>query len=154
MVAPESPQHLIKQVQQLQHLILQRDSSSLADLGQQLQAVRLAVASQPNEMRWSERFERTWQYPALRPHISAQWPELSFYNSRTGTSVTANDVQEEINDAIDDLTDIADELTNALQLAAVDIVGAVDLLRFTLDTHWNAHITDLMRHLDQLAKPN
>jgi len=88
-------------------------------------------------------------YPELSARIAAQWPELSLYETESGEAV-GEQVPAEIGYALDDLGDVANDFAQALRLAEEDAVGARDLLRFTMQTHWGEHVQDLVRHLDTL----
>lgn len=100
-------------------------------------------------MGWPDFGEST--YWALRPQVSARWPELGFYDVVTGAGFGTT-VPEEIGDAIDDLTDIADEFARALRFGEENAVWVQDLLCFTLDSHWGEHVQGLVHHLDWLIR--
>lgn len=102
-------------------------------------------------MGWPDPWVGESTYGALRPQVSAAWPELGFYDAVTGAGFDAS-VPEDIGDAIDDLADIADDFCRVMHLAQEDPIGAQDWLRFKLDVHWGEHVQDLVRHLDWLTE--
>ncbi|WP_216321408.1 hypothetical protein [Deinococcus aestuarii] len=133
-------------VQPTQLLILKRNSASVLELRKRLLEVLQQVQGLPDDWSWSDDFEPRSFYRDFRARISDSWPELGFYDGETEQGFT-HDVSTHIGDAADDLADIAVEFESALRLAGQDPLGAVSLLKFTAQTHWDEHVEGVARHL-------
>ncbi|UBV44104.1 hypothetical protein LAJ19_14940 (plasmid) [Deinococcus taeanensis] len=133
-------------VRAVQHLILYREGASLHELDVALVNVLQQTLQLPREFRWPDDFEVPSRYSEFRAQISQSWPELGFYNARTGDGWSL-DQADEVGDALDDLADIAVDMERALQLLPADVPGALSYLRFTAVTHWGEHVRSLVHHL-------
>lgn len=138
-------QSVIALANHVHSLIIHRNAATLIELQQALGGLREQVARHPNRIGWPDDFEPVSEFLMLRNHLESLWPELGFYDLDTGGLM--QDVTTEIGDALDDLVDIANDLSHALQLAERETAGALDWLRFHLETHWGPHLDDLDRHL-------
>lgn len=135
-------------VRAVQHLILYRENASLRELEAALTNVLKQTLRLPSEVRWLDvdDVEASSRYAEFRAQISHTWPELGFYNARTGDGWII-DQGDEVGDALDDLADITVDLGRALQLLPTDAPGALSYLRFKAMTHWGDHVRGLVQHL-------
>ncbi|AZI43363.1 hypothetical protein EHF33_11925 [Deinococcus psychrotolerans] len=129
-------------------LFVERRNASLLELDFALLALSNAVSHFPNISDWPDDAESSLDYAVLSAEISRHWPELGLYDLNTGEGLT--DHSSEIGDAIDDLADIALDLGRSLEIAHVNVSGAVSQLRFWYDAHWDDHAADLRKHLTWL----
>ncbi|UQN10566.1 DUF5063 domain-containing protein [Deinococcus sp. QL22] len=151
MTATAAEQRTLAVVQRVHQLITQRASATPLDLQHALHDVREQVSQHPNRMGWPSGFNPVSEYAVLRHSLQRLWPELGWYDAKTGAPFQ-QEVPGEIGDALDDLTDIAQDLGRGLQLAESEPSGALDYLRFMLEVHWGPHSYNLERHLYRLTQ--
>jgi len=136
-------------VQDVLHLILHRDGASLQDLEGALARLLKRTLRLPSRIDWTGE-DGPSRYTLFREQIGLHWPELGFYDPRTGRRWTEQ--VDEIGDGVDDLADIAVDLDRTLHRLQAGDPGALSFLRFTAVTHWGAHVRDLLPHLRALRR--
>lgn len=134
-------------------VVMNRSNASLLDLRNHLHKLDNLILGLPSGMDWSDKIhESPSMYEEFRKQISAQWPELGFYDPSTGLAISYAFISEAIGDAIDDLADVTGTLRSTLEELDLNPTGALHFLKFAYDTHLDTHINGLLKHLNAIIR--
>lgn len=90
------------------------------------------------------------EYITLRDEIKQNFPELGFYHTVLNIHEITEEPELATGDALDDLTDIIKDLKEVMSLT--DDNTFLWQLHFNFNSHFKAHLTNLINYLDELKR--